>query len=162
MRTAAAVWRCSPKLVVALAERLGVPVDSYVNGSQTWLLDNGPGAVTLEWRLHPVAAYRPPNELSHYDLWERVVTQLQAGADAGALVLGDECRALDSLWEGLEAFAAYGDEIEPAMLAQATTAALGVAPDAVGLVDHDHIGEAWERAHGTISIVGLLFEELSV
>jgi hypothetical protein len=66
------------------------------------------------------------------------------------------------LWEGLEAFAAYGDEVEPATLAQAATAALGVPPDAVGLVDHDRVGDAWERARGGVSIIGLLLEELSV
>jgi hypothetical protein len=160
MRTATAVWRASPELVLALDERFGQPVDSYVNGSQTWLLDNGPGGVTIEWRLHPVASYRPPAELSHYDLWEKVVTQLRAVGDPGALALGEERRALDSVWEGLEAFAAYGDEVEPATLAQAATTALGHPPDAVGLVDHERIGDAWERARGGVSIVGLLLEEL--
>ena len=106
MRTASAVWRASPELVLALDERFGDPVDSYVNGSQVWLLDNGPGGITLEWRLHPVAAYRAPAELSHYELWERAVAQLQAGGDPGALALGEERRALPSIWEGLEAFAA--------------------------------------------------------
>lgn len=162
MRTATAVWRLSPELVLALDEHFGPPVDSYVNGSQTWLLDNGPGGVTLEWRLHPVAAYRPPAGLSHYDLWERVVAQLHAGGDPGALALGEERRALDSLWEGLEAFAAYGDEVEPATLAQSASAAIGRAPDATGLVDHDRVGDAWERAHGQVSIIGLLLEELRV
>jgi hypothetical protein len=160
MRTASAVWHASPDLVRALDERFGQPADSYVNGSQTWLRDNGPGGVTLEWRLHPVAAYRVPEGLSHYDLWERVVAQLRLGADPGALALGEERRALESLWEGLEVFAAYGDEIEPATLAQAATAALGIRPDAVGLVDHDRIGDAWERARGGVSIVSLLLEEL--
>ena len=162
MRIASAVWRSSPELVLALDEHFGPPVDSYVNGSQTWLRDNGPGGVTLEWRLHPVAAYRPPAGLSHYDLWERVISQLRAGGDPGALVLGDERRALDSLWEGLEAFAAYGDEVEPATLAQAASAAIGRAPEATGLVDHDRVGDAWERARGDVSIVGLLLEELRV
>jgi hypothetical protein len=162
MRTASAVWRSSPELVLALDEHFGPPVDSYVNGSQTWLLDNGPGGVTLEWRLHPVAAYRPPAELSHYDLWERVVAQLHAGSDPGALALGEERRAVDSLWEGLEAFAAYGDEVEPAMLTQAASAAIGRAPDAAGLVDHDRIGDTWEQARGEVSIVALLLEELRV
>ncbi|HKA93828.1 MAG TPA: hypothetical protein VKE97_08495 [Acidimicrobiia bacterium] len=162
MRTASAVWRSSPELVLALDEHFGPPVDSYVNGSQTWLLDNGPGGITVEWRLHPVAAYRPPAGLSHYDLWERVVAQLSAGGDAGALALGEERRALDSVWEGLEAFAAYGDEVEPATLVQAASAALGRSPDAAGLVDHDRIGDSWERARGEVSIVGLLLEELRV
>ncbi len=162
MRTASALWRSSPELVLAVDEHFGPPVDSYVNGSQTWLLDNGPGGVTLEWRVHPVAAYRPPAGLSHYDLWERVVAQLRAGGDPGALALGEEQRALDSLWEGVEAFAAYGDEVEPATLAQAASAAIGRVPDAAGLVDHDRIGDAWERARGDVSIVGLLLEELRV
>ena len=162
MRIASAVWRSSPELVLALDEHFGPPVDSYVNGSQTWLRDNGPGGVTLEWRLHPVAAYRPPAGLSHYDLWERVISQLRAGGDPGALALGEERRALDSLWEGLEAFAAYGDEVEPATLAQAASAAIGRAPEATGLVDHDRVGDAWERARGDVSIVGLLLEELRV
>jgi len=160
MRTASAVWRASPDLVLALDERFGQPVDSYVNGSQTWLLDNGPGGTTLEWRLHPVAAYRAPAGLSHYDLWEQVVAQLSAGGDPGALALGEERRAVESLWEGLEAFAAYGDEIEPATLAQAAGEALGRTPDAAGLVDHERIGDGWERARGGVSIVGLLLEEL--
>jgi hypothetical protein len=160
MRTASAVWRASPELVLALDERFGHPVDSYVNGSQTWLLDNGPGGVMLEWRLHPVAAYRAPAGLSHYDLWEQVVAQLQAGGDPSALVLGEDRRAVESLWEGLEAFAAYGDEIEPATLAQAASDALGRPPDATGLVDHERVGDAWERARGGVSIVSLLLEEL--
>jgi hypothetical protein len=160
MRTASAVWRASPELVLALDERFGDPVDSYVNGSQVWLLDNGPGDITLEWRLHPVAAYRAPAGLSHYELWERAVAQLHAGGDPGALALGDERRALASIWEGLEAFAPYGVEVEPATLAQAATTALGLPPDAVGLVDHERIGDEWERARGSVSIVGLLLEEL--
>jgi hypothetical protein len=162
MRTASAVWRSSPELVLALDEHFGPPVDSYVNGSQTWLLDNGPGGVALEWRLHPVAAYRPPAELSHYDLWERVVAQLRAGGDPDALSLGEEVRAVDSLWEGLEAFAAYGDEVEPATLAQAAAAEIGRAPEAAGLVDHERVGDTWERARGDVSIVSLLLEELRV
>ena len=78
------------------------------------------------------------------------------------LSLGEEARAVESLWEGLEAFAAYGDEVEPATLAQAATAAIGRAPEAAGLVDHERVGDAWERARGDVSIVGLLLEELRV
>ena len=59
--------------------------------------------------------------------------------------LGSEPRTLGSLWDGLECFAAYGDDLEPAPLAQAATDALGRAPDAAGLVDHDAIGTAWEQ-----------------
>ena len=85
---------------------------------------------------------------------------LSAGVDADALELGSEHRTLRSLWDGLECFAAYGEEIEPAPLAQAATEALGRAPDASGLVDHDHIGAVWEQANGTVSIVEMLLAEL--
>jgi hypothetical protein len=66
------------------------------------------------------------------------------------------------LWEGLEAFPAYDDgaELEPAVLAAACTAVLGLAPDASGMVDHAPIGEAWEQAGGDLSIVDALFAQL--
>jgi hypothetical protein len=146
--------------VLALDEHLGPPVDSYLNGSQTWLTDEGPGGVELEWRLHPAAGYRLPADLSHYDLWEQVVAALFAGTDPDALELGAEHRTLRSLWDGLECFAAYGDDVEPAPLAQAATDALGRPPDAVGLVDHERIGAVWEKARGGVSIVEMLFAEL--
>ena len=159
-RVATAVWRIGPELVLALDEHLGAPVDSYLNGSQTWLTDDGPGGVTLEWRLHPVAAYRAPAGSSHYELWEQVVAQLSAGRDPGALVLGEEePRPLASLWDGLEVFAPY-DDVEPATLATAAGDALGRPPDASGLVDHDRIGDAWEHSKGEVSLVALLLDEL--
>src|SRR5437899_8788743 len=102
MRTASAVWRSSPELVLALDEQFGTPVDSYVNGSQTWLLDNGPGGVALEWRLHPVGSYPPPAELSPYHLGERVVAELHAGGDPSAASLGEGVRAVDSVGEGVD------------------------------------------------------------
>ena len=77
MRVATSVWTIGPELVLALDEHLGPPVDSYVNGSQTWLTE---GAITLEWRLHPVSGYDVPGGLSHYDVWETVVGALSAGA----------------------------------------------------------------------------------
>jgi hypothetical protein len=159
-RTATCVWRVDADLVLALDEHLGPPVDSYVNGSQTWITDDGPGGVSLEWRLHPVAGFRLPRELSHYDVWEQVVAALSAGKDPDALTLGIETRTLRSLWDGLECFAAYGDELEPAPLAQAATTALGRAPGAAGLVDHEAIGTAWEQAKGATSIVEMVFAEL--
>jgi hypothetical protein len=159
VRTAACVWRIAPELVAALDERLGPPLDSYVNGTQTWLTDDGPGDITLEWRLHPVAGYRPPAGLSHYDVWEAVTGALAAGARADALPLGRERRPLVSLWEGLECFPAY-DDLEPVPLSRAATEALGLSPAKAGLVDHDRIGAAWERERGAVSLVGLLLDEL--
>jgi hypothetical protein len=159
-RTATCVWRVDADLVLALDEHLGPPVDSYLNGSQTWITDDGPGGVSLEWRLHPVAGYRLPPDLSHYELWEQVVSALSAGADPDGLTLGAGSRTLRSLWDGLECFAPYGDDLEPAPLAQAVTAALGRGPDAAGMVDHDAIGSAWEHAKGATSIVEMLFAEL--
>ena len=85
---------------------------------------------------------------------------LSVGADPDALTLGTEARTLRSLWDGLECYAAYGDDIEPAPLAQAATDSLGRAPDAAGLVDHEEIGSAWEHAHGATSIVEMVFAEL--
>ncbi len=167
-RVPTAVWRLAPELIVALDEHLGPPVDSYLNGSQTWLVgdDDERGAepdpgVVLEFRLHPVSGYRIPAGCSHYDIWEAVVTQLTQGTDAQALRLGSEVRPLAGLWDGLEAFPAYGDEIEPARLASLATSLVGLAPDRSGLVDHQAIGDAWEQARGNVSIIALLVDQLT-
>ena len=139
--------------MVALDDRFGEPVDAYVNGSQVWLRDDGPGGVTLEWRLHPVPGYARPDGVDTYEVFATTAAALSDGSSPPA--------PLADLWEGLEAFAAYDDELEPATLAAATTDALGVAPDACGLVDHDSIGDAWERTRGQTSIVSALLDQLS-
>jgi hypothetical protein len=159
-RTPTAVWTLDAELIGLLDEHLGPPIDSYLNGSQTWLTPDGPGGVELEWRLHPVAAYRIPGGLSHYDVWESVVDALAQDSDPDALHLGDAQVALTSLWDGLECFAAYGDEIEPATLAAAASEVIARPPDASGLADHDAIGDAWEKAGGAVSIVALLLAQL--
>jgi hypothetical protein len=151
------VWRVSPELVVALDERFGEPVDAYVNGSQVWLRDDGPGGTTLEWRLHPVAGYARPRDCSTYDLFPRVALAVARGVEPPA--------PLDVLWDGLEAFPAFppaspAEEVEPAGLAAATAAALGRPPDVTGLVDHEAIGDAWEAAGGRLSIVDALLQQL--
>ena len=146
------VWRVTPQLVVALDDRFGEPVDAYVNGSQVWIRDDGPGAITLEWRLHPVPGFERPATVTAFDLFSTV---------ALAVAQGDEPLApVEALWDGLEVFAAYGDEIEPATLAASATEALGMAPDAAGLADHQRIGDDWERSEGRISIVGALLDQL--
>ena len=157
-RVATTVWTISPELVLALDEQLGLPVDSYVNGSQTWLVDDGP--ITLEWRLHPIAGYRPPAGVSTYDIWEGIVGQLSAAADPHALRLGAEVRPLTAIWDGLERYAAYGDDLEPQQLAAAATAQLGRPPDRFGLVDPEVVADAWEQSNGAVSIVALLLEQL--
>ena len=154
------MWLVDAALVATLDAQLGLPIDSYINGSQTWLTPDGPGEIELEWRLHPVAGYRAPAGLSHYDVWETVVGALAQGADPDALPLGADPFPLSRLWDGLECFAAYGDEIEPATLATAAGEILGRAPDAAGLVDHESIGDAWEKTGGQVSIVALLLEQL--
>ena len=153
-RTSTAVWRIRPEVVLGLAERLGEPVDRYVNGSHTWFSE-APGGVALEWRLHPVAGYVKPKGLSHDDLWDAVVDGL-----SGVLPEGAAPVAPDRVWDGLECFPAYGDDIEPAVLSAAAGAELGLPPDAAGLVDHDSIGDRWERTGGAVSIIDLLLAQL--
>lgn len=152
-RVATCVWRISDELVVALDTRFGEPTDAYVNGSQVWLRDDGPGDATIEWRLHPVARYRRPEGLATEEVFSAVALALETGATPPA--------APETLWEGLEAFPIDADvELEPATLATAATEALGLAPDASGLVDHDSIADAWEQAEGAHSIIEALFEQL--
>ncbi|HEV2070150.1 MAG TPA: hypothetical protein VGR26_10180 [Acidimicrobiales bacterium] len=150
---ATCVWRIRPELVLALDRAFGEPVDSYVNGSQVWLRDDGPDGLTLEWRLHPVAAFAPPSEVSPYELFPAVALAL-----AG---VGEVPAPPDALWDGLEAFSAYGEEVEPAPLAAAAATALGIPPDAAGLVDHDVIAVQWETSGRETSIVASLLEQLT-
>ena len=156
------VWRATPELVLALDERFGPPHDAYVNGSQVWLRDDGPRPawpersgsqdVTIEWRLHPVAGYQRPGSVGTYEVFEVTADALATGAEPPA--------PLERLWDGLEAFAAFGDEVEPATLAAACTEALGLPPDAAGLADHERIGDEWERTAGRVSIVAALIDQL--
>lgn len=139
-------------MLVALDDRFGDPVDAYVNGSQVWLRDDGPDRMTIEWRLHPVAGYKRPPGVGTYEVFPATALALATGGTAPA--------PLDKLWDGLEAFPAFGDSVEPHPLAAAASEALGVAPDAWGLVDHDAIADEWERSQGAVSIVEALFQQL--
>jgi hypothetical protein len=151
--TPTCVWRISPELVLALQERFGDPVDAYVNGAQVWLRDDGPGGVTLEWRLHPVAGFRRPDGVDVYDLFPATTQALAEGVAPPAPV--------EQLWDGLEAFAAYGDEVEPATLGAATVSSIGIAPNGCGVVDHQRVGDEWEKSGGATSIVDALLNQLS-
>lgn len=146
------VWRITPGLVLALDARFGEPVDAYVNGSQVWMRDDGPGGTTLEWRLHPVAGFRRPTGLGTYELFPAIALALAGDALPAA--------AAQSLWDGLEACPAYGDETEPALLQRAALEALGVPPDAAGLADHQVIGDEWERSGGQVSVIDSLLRQL--
>jgi hypothetical protein len=147
------VWRITPKLVVALDDRFGEPVDAYVNGSQVWLREDGPGGITLEWRLHPVAGYRRPAGVDTYELFSSVALALATGAPPPV--------ALAQLWDGLECFVAYGETIEPQPLAAAASSSIGIQPDACGLVDHQRVADQWERTMGAVSITADLLGQLS-
>ena len=152
-RVPTCVWRATHELIVALDERFGEPIDTYVNGSQVWLREDGPGEMTFEWRLHPVAGYSRPNGLATEEVFAAVA--LAFGTDAPPPA------PLTSLWDGLECFPAYGDDLEPALLAAAAANALGIPPDASGLVDHEAIADAWEKARGGVSIIAALFGQLN-
>ena len=146
------VWRITPELVLALDEHFGEPVDAYVNGSQVWIRDDGPGGIALEWRLHPVAGFSRPAGVGTYELFPTIALAL-----AGE---GLPAAPPETLWDGLEAFPAYGDETEPPLLQGAVTQALGLAPDAAGLADHRAIGDAWERTGGNVSVIADLLRQL--
>jgi len=97
--------------------------------------------------------YRRPPNVSTYEVFSATALALATGGTPPA--------SLDRLWEGLECFAAYGDEVEPATLASAAADALGIPPDASGLVDHQAIGDAWERSSGGVSIISALLDQLT-
>lgn len=139
-------------MIVRLDERFGEPLDAYVNGSQVWLRDDGPAGMPFEWRLHPVANYERPKGVGTYEIFSETALALAEGRTPPA--------QLAELWDGLEVFAAYGDDIEPQPLVSAAVAALGFEPDAAGLVDHEPVGDAWERSAGAISIVDSLLRQL--
>ena len=151
--TPTCVWRATPELLIALDDRFGEPLDAYVNGSQVWLRDDGPGGIAIEWRLHPVAGYRRPPGVDTYEVFSTTALALAQATEPPA--------PIEALWDGLEAFAAHGDEVEPAPLAASCTEALGVEPDAHGLADHGAIGDAWERTGGGVSVVHLLLDQLT-
>ncbi len=149
----ACVWRITPELLLALEDRFGEPTDAYLNGSQVWLRDDGPGEATLEWRLHPVAGFTRPPKVGTHEVFETIVFALRSGDEPLARP--------EHLWDGLEAFPGFGDETEPALLAQACALALGIAPDGYGIVDHQSIGDRWEAQAGRYSVIEALFSQLA-
>ncbi len=152
-RVASALWKISDAVVVALDTHLGEPTDAYVNGSQVWIRDDGPNGEAIEWRLHPVASYHKPPKVASTEVFSRIA--LAVATQRPPIV------PPASLWDGLEIFVAYDDEIEPAILARCGEAVLGIAPDVSGMVDHTAIGDDWESTQGKVSIVQALLTQLA-
>jgi glycerophosphoryl diester phosphodiesterase len=149
---ATCLWRTSDALIVKLDDVFGEPDDTYVNGSQVWLRENGPDAMMLEWRLHPVAGYAKPKGLPTIQVFSKTALAIAQGI--APIVPANR------LWDGLEVFAAYDDEFTPDALRDAAISALGIEPDAFGMVDHERIGDAWEIADGQRSVVDDLLAQL--
>jgi hypothetical protein len=150
---ATCIWRCTPEVITALDRAFGDPVDAYVNGSQVWIDDDGPGGVAIEWRLHPVANYAKPRGIATADVFQALV---RAAVSDDGLSLPPPI----ALWDGLEAFAAYDDPLEPAVLRDWAATRLGMEPTASGWVDHEVVADAWERTERASSIVADLLAQL--
>ncbi|HVE93752.1 MAG TPA: hypothetical protein VNB24_02440 [Acidimicrobiales bacterium] len=146
------VWGITPALVIALDDQFGEPLDTYVNGSQVWMREEGPNELVVQWRLHPVASYQRPRGLATEEVFSVTALALAQGEPTAA--------PLEQLWDGLECFPAYDSGIEPATLAGLAVEALGIPPDAYGLVDHEQIADTWENSRGAISIVAALLAQL--
>jgi hypothetical protein len=148
--------------VQALDGHLGEPTDTYVNGSQVWLRDDGPNDVTLEWRLHPVGGYQRPAGTSTTNVFRRVVGWTRGdvidAADEPADAIHPEP---ETLWGGLEVFSAYDEDLVADELRACCVALLGIEPDAVGMVDHSGIGDEWERTAGRSDIMTALLAQLT-
>lgn len=162
-----AVWRCTRALVFALDAQLGEPTDTYVNGSQVWLRDDGPNDVTLEWRLHPVGGYQRPAGTSTTNAFRRVVGWARGDGADGVDTEDDDTAPSEvhpepeALWGGLEVFSAYDEDLGVDELRACCVALLGIEPDAVGMVDHSTVGDDWERTAGASDIVSALLRQLT-
>jgi hypothetical protein len=157
--TPTCVYRVDAALVELLDACLGPPLDSYYNGWQVWLEDNGPAGERLEWRLHPPARFRMPRAVNPHDLFEVVLQGL--GERGSAFPAGREQRTLAQVWEVLEVFPAHGDPVDPEALADAAARALGGRrPDAAGRVDHERLGDLYKGRRGDFSVGQALLEAL--
>ena len=158
------VYRVDAALVELLDERLGPPLDSYVRGWQVWLEPHGPDGETLEWRLHPPGGFRMPRGVNPHDLFEVVLQGLSStdGDHEGAFEVGRERRHLGEIWEVLEVFPTFGDDIGGTdVLTGIVTRVLGRPPDAAGLVDHGRLGDLYKAKGGDFSVGRALLEALA-
>lgn len=150
------IWIISARLVAHLHTRFGDPTDCYVNGSQVWLRADGPDGIVIEWRLHPSAEFDPLTNTDHYELFNSFADAIEIGGETQY----SNSPRLTNTWGGLEAFPAYHDEIEPALLAKFCTEAVGIEPKAYGLANHEQVAKAWEAAHGRVDVIELLTQQL--
>jgi hypothetical protein len=163
VETPTCAFRIDAALVELLDARLGPPLDSYVRGWQVWLEDNGPAGVRLEWRLHPPAGFRMPRKVNPHDLFDVVLQGIAdcEDPDADAFPAGEEQRSLPQIWEALEVFPAFDDEVAVGELVAAVTEVLGGrVPDVAGRVDHGRLGDLWKGAKGAFSVAAVLLGEL--
>lgn len=156
------VYAVDAALVERLDARLGPPLDSYVRGWQVWLESHGPGGETLEWRLHPPAGFAMPRGVNPHDLFEVVLQALSDAEDpdADALPLGEERRPLSAVWEALEVFPTFGDDVPPEVLTRVAADVLGRAPDAAGRADHARLGDVFKSTRGDFSVGQALLASL--
>lgn len=133
-----------PDLLKQLVAVHGEPVDSYWNGSHTWFTQND--EVLVEWRVHPVSGFVMPEASRPEELF--------------IMALESE---VDSLhyWEGLEVFPVDEHTFSAEDFSDYCETILGIEPDKVGFVDHDSIGNEYERNNGNVSIMQLLSKQLS-
>lgn len=155
MAVASCVWRVRPELLLALDRRFGEPDDAYVNGAQIWQRPDGPAGELIEYRLHPRAGYVRPRGIATDEVFAHTVYALSTEATDEAT---DEATMIH--WDGLEAYELFGADLEPAVLRAITTEALALAPDAYGLVEHEPIADAWERAQGDYSVIEAVLAQL--
>ena len=152
-----------PRWSTALDEQLGPPVDGYVNGTQTWLTDDGPAGRPLEWRLHPVAVVPPAGRLL-------ATTTSGSPWSAGSPPAPTRRRCRSATSAARSRRCGTGSSASPSTARHSNRRRSrrrrpprsASPPDAAGLVDHERIGDAWERSRGAVSIVALLLEELTV
>ena len=162
MAVVTCAYRVDAELVERLDARLGPPLDSYVRGWQVWLEPHGPSGETLEWRLHPPAGFSMPRGVNPHDLFEVVLAGIADSPDPSAepLDLGEEARPLGAVWEVLEVFPTFGDDIGPAALIEAAERALGRRPDRAGHADHGRLGDLFKGQRGNFSVGQALLETL--
>lgn len=183
--TPSCLFEVDEGLLLALEAAFGPPIDSYLRGWQVWLVaveasdvrgeggdedlaenmvdDLDEDLVELEYRLHPPAGFAQPRGLSHHDLWDRTLEQVAdaaAGGDAAleglVLELGEERRDVASLWELLEVFPAFGEQVTPDQVRRWAEAALGRPALAFGYVEHERLGGAFKRLGTRFDLPGAL------